>query len=163
MHHDISAACCGLVGRQCDGELRVHDREFRAGDVVVVAALFPGRFVCDDRTVAHLAAGSCNGDDRADSEIAGTYSLNSYKGMSIQDFANMIGTTPEDASKMIQVKVKGDGTAEFISDGEAPETVSFTLDGEKVVMEAGEEKLEGTLKDGVMTLILGDEEITLVR
>ncbi|MBR7057602.1 MAG: leucine-rich repeat domain-containing protein, partial [Stomatobaculum sp.] len=99
----------------------------------------------------------------ADSEIAGTYSLNSYKGMSIQDFANMIGTTPEDASKMIQVKVKGDGTAEFISDGEAPETVSFTLDGEKVVMEAGEEKLEGTLKDGVMTLILGDEEITLVR
>ena len=75
----------------------------------------------------------------------------------------MIGTTPEDASKMIQVKVKGDGTAEFISDGEAPETVSFTLDGEKVVMEAGEEKLEGTLKDGVMTLILGDEEITLVR
>ena len=117
-----------------------------------------------EETTAAATAAAASGDAAAaDSEIAGTYSLNSYKGMSIQDFANMIGTTPEDASKMIQVKVKGDGTAEFISDGEEPETVSFTLDGEKVVMEAGEEKLEGTLKDGVMTLILGDEEITLVR
>ena len=117
----------------------------------------------EETTAAETTAAASADAAAADSEIAGTYSLNSYKGMSIQDFANMIGTTPEDASKMIQVKVKGDGTAEFISDGEAPETVSFTLDGEKVVMEAGEEKLEGTLKDGVMTLILGDEEITLVR
>ena len=117
-----------------------------------------------EETTAAATAAAASGDAAAaDSEVAGTYSLNSYKGMSIQDFANMIGTTPEDASKMIQVKVKGDGTAEFISDGEEPETVSFTLDGEKVVMEAGEEKLEGTLKDGVMTLVLGDEEITLVR
>jgi hypothetical protein len=116
-----------------------------------------------ETTAEETTAAAASGASSIDGKVAGTYSLNSYKGMSIQDFAKMIGTTPEDASKMIQVKVKDDGTAEFISDGEEPETVSFTLDGEKVVMEAGEEKLEGTLKDGVMTLVLGDEEITLVR
>ena len=75
VHHDIGAACCGLVRRQCDGELRIHDREFRAGDVVVVAALFSCRFVCDDRAVAHLTAGSGDGDDDADGKASGSLSF----------------------------------------------------------------------------------------
>ena len=83
--------------------------------------------------------------------------------MSIQDFAEMTGSTPEEASKMMQVKVKGDGTAEFLVEGEDPDTVNFTVDGEKVIMEAEGEKLEGTLKDGLMTLNLEGEEVILAR
>ena len=75
VHHDISAACCCLVRRQRHGELRVHDRELRAGNIVVVAALFPGRFIRDDRAVAHLAACCGDGDDRADGKASGSFSF----------------------------------------------------------------------------------------
>ncbi|MBQ7534372.1 MAG: leucine-rich repeat domain-containing protein [Stomatobaculum sp.] len=98
-----------------------------------------------------------------DGKTEGLYSLYSFLGMSIFDVAEMSGTSAEEASKMIQINVKGDGTAEFISQGEEPAATTFTIDGEKVTMEAEGEKVEGTLKDGLLTLAFEGEEMVFAR
>ena len=76
----------------------------------------------------------------------------------------MSGTTEEEAKKSFYVELKEDQTAVFNMDGE-PENVKWKLDGENISLYAdGEaETLEGTLKDGVLTLTIEDTDVILLR
>ena len=71
VHQDIGATAGGLVRRESHCDLRVHDREYRAGDIVVVAALLESLIVCDNGAVAHLTSGSCDGQDNTHREACG--------------------------------------------------------------------------------------------
>lgn len=95
---------------------------------------------------------------------AGTYELFSLLGLSLADYAMMSGTTEEEAKKSFYVELKEDQTAVFNMDGE-PENVKWKLDGENISLYAdGEaETLEGTLKDGVLTLTIEDTDVILLR
>ena len=76
----------------------------------------------------------------------------------------MSGTTEEEAKKSFYVELKEDQTAVFNMDGE-PENVKWKLDGENISLYAdGEaETLEGTVKDGVLTLTIEDTDVILLR
>ena len=61
VHHDVGTAGLGLVVRQGHGQFGVHDGKLRAGQVVVVGALFLGVGVGDDAAVAHLRTSGGDG------------------------------------------------------------------------------------------------------
>ena len=91
------------------------------------------------------------------------YVLKSLGGFDMKAFAEMTGTTEEEASQMMTVLLKDGGKAVFSTDGEAAE-ITYTLsDDGKIVLTAEGETLEGTLKDGVLTFTMDDEEIVLVK
>ena len=71
MHQNIGAAAGCLVRRESHCDLRVHDSEYRAGDIIVVAAFFQCFIVCDNRAVAHLTSGSRDGQNNADRKACG--------------------------------------------------------------------------------------------
>ena len=58
------------------------------------------------------------------------------------------------------VELKADGKATFTTEGEANE-VTWKLDGDKLSLTADGDTLEGTLKDGKITLDLDGESVTL--
>ena len=97
-----------------------------------------------------------------DGTTAGLYKLYEMMGMSLLDFAEMTGQTPQAVSETMQVEIKDDGTANFISDGES-NAVEFKLDGTKFTMTAEGESLEGTLENGLLTIGEGDEKVILAR
>ena len=68
VHEDVHAAAGRLVRGQGHRQLGVHDGEFRAAEVVAVAALRFGRFVGYDGGAAHFAAGRGYGEDGADGQ-----------------------------------------------------------------------------------------------
>ena len=113
---------------------------------------------------AEQTALSASGDEEYinDGTVEGLYQLYSMMGMSIMEMSQAFEQTPEEVVKGMEVEIKGDGTAIFSTDGEGDE-VNITIDGEKVVMEAEGEELEGTLKDGLLILDIGGEEVTLAR
>ena len=71
MHQNIGAAAGCLVRRESHCYLRVHDSEYRAGDIIVVAAFFQCFIVCDNRAVAHLTSGSRDSQNNADRKACG--------------------------------------------------------------------------------------------
>ena len=75
----------------------------------------------------------------------------------------MSGIPASEAAKYMTIEVKGDGTAIFAVEGEDPDEVAFTVDGENYTMEADGEKMEGTLEDGLLYLGLEGEETVLAR
>ena len=98
-----------------------------------------------------------------DGTIEGTYYLYTFLGMSVGEFAEMSGIPASEAAKYMTIEVKGDGSAIFAVEGEDPDEVAFTVDGENYTMEADGEKLEGTIKDGLLTISMEGAEVVLAR
>jgi|GEM_PF-1045829 len=97
-----------------------------------------------------------------DGTIGGLYQLYDLGGMPVAEFAGMMGADVKTVAEMIQVELTDDGKAKFTSDGETHE-VNCTIDGENITLEIGEEKMEGTLKDGLMSFNMDGESMTLAR
>ena len=57
VHHNIHAPACRLVLRQSHSQYRIHDREFCAAVITVIASLQPAVLIRDNRRVAHLRTG----------------------------------------------------------------------------------------------------------
>ena len=108
------------------------------------------------------AAGSGDEEYVNDGTVEGLYSLYSMMGLSILEMSQAFEQTPEEVVKGMQLEIRGDGTGIFSTDGDGDE-VNISIDGEKVVLEAEGEEMEGTLKDGLLTLDFGGDEVILAR
>ena len=92
----------------------------------------------------------------------GVYKLESMSGITVEEFAEMMGEDVETAKDFMSVELKADGKATFVSDGE-PAEVTWKLEGDKLTLTADGDTLEGTLKDGKITLGLEGEELVLAK
>lgn len=90
----------------------------------------------------------------------GVYKLESLSGMTVEEFAELLGEDVEATKDFMTVELKADGKATFTTEGEANE-VTWKLDGDKLSLTADGDTLEGTLKDGKITLDLDGESVTL--
>ena len=67
VHEDIHTAALRLILRKAVGKLRVHQGKFRTAEIAFGSTSFqPAILIGDDRGIAHLTSGSCNGRDDAD-------------------------------------------------------------------------------------------------
>ena len=97
-----------------------------------------------------------------DGTIEGVYKLYGFMGMTLEAFADMMETTPEKAAEYMMIELKSGGKAVFTTDGDADE-IGYTLDGDALTMEAEGEKLEATLKNGLLRFEMEGAEVVLAR
>lgn len=95
-------------------------------------------------------------------DYLGVYKLYTIVDMTIQEYADLFEVSVEEAEKIMTLELKSGGKAVFTSDGES-ETVDWKVDGEKLVLSAEGETLEGTIKDGIITLDFDGESIQLKK
>ena len=92
----------------------------------------------------------------------GVYKVESLMGMTVEEFAEMLGEDVETTKDFMSIELKADGKATFTTEGEVEE-VTWKLEGDKLTLTADGDTLEGTLKDGKITLGLEGEEIVLAK
>ncbi|MBQ9269617.1 MAG: hypothetical protein IJ206_08895 [Oscillospiraceae bacterium] len=102
---------------------------------------------------------ACGG--KADPNI-GVYKLSGAMGYSLEEFAGMMGITEEEAADMIQMELKDKGVLALTFDGET-ETGTWSADGETLTIEDAGESITGTIKDGVITIEIEGESMTLTK
>ena len=105
---------------------------------------------------------ACGGGNSGDKKLLGTYKLYMLADMTIQEYADLFEVSVEEAEKTMTLELKSGGKAVFTSDGEG-ETVDWKVEGEKLVLSAEGETLEGTIKDGIITLDFDGESIQLKK
>ena len=92
----------------------------------------------------------------------GVYKLSSIIGMSVEDYAKLADITAEEAADSFQVELKDGGKATFTIDGDATD-LNWKLDGETFTLYDDEESLEGTLKDGEISLDVEGFEVVMAK
>ena len=105
---------------------------------------------------------ACGGGNNGEKKLLGTYKLYMLADMTIKEYADLFEVSVEEAEKIMTLELKSGGKAVFTSDGES-ETVDWKVDGEKLVLSAEGETLEGTIKDGIITLDFDGEGIQLKK
>ena len=83
-------------------------------------------------------------------------------GYSLEEFAEMAGMTEEEAADMVQMELKDKGVLSLTFDGET-ETGKWSADGETLTIEDAGESITGTIKDGVITIEIEGESMTLTK
>ena len=109
-----------------------------------------------------LAACGGSGKDSGDNKYVGTYKLSKLADMTVQEYADLFEMKLEDAQNFMTVELKSGGKAVFTSDDE-PVEVSWKVEGEKLILSAEGESIEGTIKDGVIALDFDGEIIELAK
>ena len=114
--------------------------------------------------VLALAAcgGSGGGGAAADDPNLGVYKLSSLMGFSLEEYAEMLEITPEEAADSMTLELKADGKADMTIDGDA-QTLDWSVDGDAITLTDGEESLEGTIADGVITLDIEGMEMSFTK
>lgn len=115
-----------------------------------------------------MREGSLPAADSADSnssssdsgEVSGTYYLTMLDTMSIQEFAEMTGTTVDKASEMIMLRLSPDGSMHFIEDGE-DQPGTYTIEDDVITLTAADEKMTGTIDGDTITFDLEGEKLVL--
>ncbi|MBQ8932897.1 MAG: hypothetical protein IJ061_01285 [Lachnospiraceae bacterium] len=97
-----------------------------------------------------------------DGTIEGTYKLYEFLGMSLQEYAEMSGETPQKAADSFQLEIRADHTGKLIMDGDETE-VEITISGDKLSIGVEGESMEATLKDGLVTIDMEGAGIVLAR
>ena len=97
-----------------------------------------------------------------DGTIEGTYKLYEFLGMSLLEYAEMSGETPQKAADSFQLEIRADHTGKLITDGDETE-VELSISGDKLTIGAEEESMEATLKDGLVTIDMEGTGIVLAR
>jgi len=118
---------------------------------ILLAALF---------LLSVLAA--CGGGGSGSSKYEGTYLTSKIDSWTVQEYADLLEISLEEAQEFIKLELKSGGKAAFISDGES-EDCTWKVDGEKITIEAQGDKLEGTIKDNVISLDLDGEVLELTK
>ena len=101
------------------------------------------------------------GCGKADPNV-GTYKLSGAMGFSLEEFAEMMGITEEEAQDMFIFDLKEKGVLEVSFDGDT-ETGTWKVDGETLTLEADGDTLTGTIKDDVITIEMEGESMTLTK
>ncbi len=109
-----------------------------------------------------LAACGGGGSGSGSSKYEGTYLTSRIDSWTVQEYADLLEISLEEAQEFIKLELKSGGKAAFISDGES-EDCTWKVDGEKITIEAQGEKLEGTIKDNVISLDLDGEVLELTK
>ena len=92
----------------------------------------------------------------------GVYKVSSVMGLTLEEFAGMAGMTEEEASEFLVLELKDKGVVEVTSDGETS-AGTYKIDGETLTLEADGESHDCTIKDGVITIEMEGESITLTK
>lgn len=101
------------------------------------------------------------GCGKADPNI-GTYKLSGAMGLTLEEFAGIAGMTEEEAAEMVQMELKAKGVMEITFDGET-ETGTWKAEGETLTLEDAGETITGTIQDGVITIEIEGESMTLTK
>ena len=91
------------------------------------------------------------GCGKADPNI-GTYKLSGAMGLTLE----------EEAAEMVQIELKAKGVMEITFDGET-ETGTWKAEGEALTLEDAGETITGTIQDGVITIEIEGESMTLTK
>ena len=70
--------------------------------------------------------------------------------------------TEEEAAEMVQMELKAKGVMEITFDGET-ETGTWKAEGETLTLEDAGETITGTIQDGVITIEIEGESMTLTK
>ena len=109
-----------------------------------------------------LAACGGSGKDSGDNKYVGTYKLSKLADMTVQEYADLFEMKLEDAQNFMTIELKSGGKAVFTSDDE-PAEVDWKVEGEKLILSAEGESIEGTIKGGVIALDFDGEIIELAK
>lgn len=114
--------------------------------------------------VLALAAcgGSGGGGAAAEDPNLGVYKMSSLMGFTLEEYAKMLEITPEEAADSMTLELKADGKADMTIDGDT-QTLDWSLNGDAITLTDGQESLEGTLTDGVITLNIEGMEMTFTK
>lgn len=114
--------------------------------------------------VLALAAcgGSSGGGTAADDPNLGMYKLSNIMGFSLEEYAEMLEITPEEAADSMTLELKSDGKADMVIDGDA-QTLDWSVTDGTLTLTDGQESLEGTVADGVITLDIEGMEIVFAK
>jgi len=111
-----------------------------------------------------LALAACGGGGGADADDPnlGVYKLQSLMGFSLEEYAEMMGVTADEAADSMTLELKSGGKADWTIDGET-QTLDWSLEGDALTFTDGSETLEGTLADGTITMDMEGVEIVLAK
>ena len=109
---------------------------------------------------ALAACGGSGGD--ADDPNLGTYKLQSMMGFTLDEYAEMMEITQEEAAESFTLELKAGGKGTITTDGESS-NLKWAVDGDKITLSDSQDTLEGTIADGVITLDIEGSELVLAK
>ena len=111
---------------------------------------------------------ACGGKSGAGNDpLLGTYKFSKMVDMTVQEYADLIGISLEEAQKFMVIELLSGGKGTLSVEGEV-QNITWKTEGEKFTLTAKDENnqddtVEGTIKDGVITLDLEGEFIELSK
>lgn len=111
---------------------------------------------------------ACGGSkDSGDKKFLGTYKFSKLGDMTVQEYADLIEMSLEEAQNFMTLELKSGGKGVFSTDDD-PTDITWKVDGEKLVLtgtndDGSVDSIEGTIKDGVIVLQFDDEVIELTK
>ena len=111
---------------------------------------------------------ACGGSkDSGDKKFLGTYKFSKLGDMTVQEYADLIEMSLEEAQNFMTLELKSGGKGVFSTDDD-PTDITWKVDGEKLVLtgtndDGSVDSIEGTIKDGVIVLQFDDEVVELTK
>ena len=96
------------------------------------------------------------------SKYEGTYVLSKLSDWTVEEYADLLEISLEEAQDSFKIVLKSGGKAEFYEDGDL-EALNWKVDGEKITLSAEGESLEGTIKDGKITFDMDGDVLELTK
>ena len=120
----------------------------------------------DSRTV-YLGAGAPEKPEPepeppADEQYIGIYRLKSLMGFSVELLAMMSELDVDVVQDLFVIELKADGAGIIRMEEDFGE-INWAVEGETLILSVEGESVEGTIKDGVITLIMDDTTIELAK
>ncbi len=97
-----------------------------------------------------------------DEQYIGTYRLSSLMGFSVELLAAMSELEVDVLQEIFVIELKADGVG-ILRMEEDYGVVRWTVEGETLILSVEDESIEGTIKDGVITLVIDDTSIELAK
>ncbi|MBO4677473.1 MAG: hypothetical protein J5633_08005 [Oscillospiraceae bacterium] len=98
----------------------------------------------------------------ADEQYIGTYRLKSLMGFSVELLAAMSEMEVEVLQEIFVIELKADGVGVIRMEDEFGE-INWAVEGETLTLSVEGESIEGTIIDGVITLVMDDTSIELAK
>ena len=97
-----------------------------------------------------------------DAQYIGTYRLQSLMGFSVELLAALSEVEVDVLQEIFVIELKADGVGIIRMEEDYGE-VNWTVEGETLILSVEGESIEGTIKDGVITLVIDDTSIELAK
>ena len=104
---------------------------------------------------------ACGGGSST-SKYEGTYYMSKIGDWTVQEYADLLGVSVEEAEKTFMLEVKSGGKAAFIEDGDSDDC-TWKVDGDKFILTAQGESLEGTISGSVISFNLEGDVLELTK